>query len=122
FWRDDVGIPYGELLPIGGGVQQHRFAAGESVVKVNHSKHPLPTGGATTLSTVVIALPGVATSKTLATPDGAAVVVQPSGDGGGTSLRIVVRTPSPEDVTSFWTRIGLQRHVAVEPDNAARYD
>jgi catechol 2,3-dioxygenase-like lactoylglutathione lyase family enzyme len=120
FWRDDVGVPYAELLPTGGGIRQHRFAAGDSVVKVNHSRHPLPTGGTTTLSAVVIAIPTATTSKTLATPDGVVVIVEPSSDKG-ISLRIVVHSPRPDDVGSFWSRLGLAKHVSVEADSDARY-
>ena len=42
FWRDEVGLPYEELLPMGGGVQQHRFGLNGSVLKVNHSRDPIP--------------------------------------------------------------------------------
>ena len=122
FWRDDVGLPYSEMLPLGGGSRQHRFAAGASVVKVNHSKHPLPPAetASTTLSTVVIANPNAQRPTTLTTPDGITVVVEPSADGK-TSLRVAVRTPHADDVAAFWSRLGLARHVMIEADAAARY-
>ena len=45
FWGERVGLPYSELLPVGAGVQQHRHLIGESVLKINHSREPLPNAG-----------------------------------------------------------------------------
>ena len=44
FWQDQVGLTYSEMLPLGGGARQHRHAIGDSVLKVNHSRHALETG------------------------------------------------------------------------------
>ncbi len=42
FWHEQAHLQYTEMLPVGGGVRQHRHAIGESVLKVNHSRDPLP--------------------------------------------------------------------------------
>lgn len=44
FWQQQAGLRFSELLPVGGGVHQHRHAIGDSVLKINHSRTPLPTG------------------------------------------------------------------------------
>jgi lactoylglutathione lyase len=44
FWQDQVGLTYSEMLPLGGGARQHRHAIGDSVLKVNHSRHELEVG------------------------------------------------------------------------------
>jgi lactoylglutathione lyase len=47
FYESDVGLPYEELLPVGGGVRQHRLGLRGSVLKLNESRSDLvaaPTG------------------------------------------------------------------------------
>ena len=44
FWQQQAGLSFSELLPVGGGIHQHRHAIGDSVLKINHSRTPLPTG------------------------------------------------------------------------------
>ena len=48
FYRDIVGLPYEEMLPVGGGVQQHRHGMNGSVLKINAARDagvPLPPSG-----------------------------------------------------------------------------
>jgi hypothetical protein len=42
FWRDEIGLPYEELLKAGGGIHQHRLTLHGAVLKVNASREPLP--------------------------------------------------------------------------------
>ena len=42
FWQGSVGLPFEELLPAGRGVHQLRHAMNGSVMKINHSRDPLP--------------------------------------------------------------------------------
>jgi catechol 2,3-dioxygenase-like lactoylglutathione lyase family enzyme len=121
FWGDDVGLTYEEMLPIGGGVRQHRFTIGDSVVKVNHSAHPLPHDEATTLAAIRVARPGATSRKSLATPDGVVVETGPDDRSAAPALTVVVRTPQPAEVTSFWSQLGLQRHVIVEEESSGHY-
>jgi catechol 2,3-dioxygenase-like lactoylglutathione lyase family enzyme len=120
FWCDDVGLKYDEVLPIGGGVRQHRVVAGDTVIKVNHSRNPLPEA-VTTLSRVVVAVPGADAAKSLTSPDGLPVDVVPAPSSKVT-VGVVVRSPHADHVRGFWDRIGLARDVVVEPDESARYD
>ena len=41
FYCDQLGLPYEELLKVGGGLHQHRLGLHGSVLKVNHSREPL---------------------------------------------------------------------------------
>jgi lactoylglutathione lyase len=42
FYCGELGLPYEELLKIGGGVHQHRLGLKGSVLKLNSSRDPLP--------------------------------------------------------------------------------
>ncbi|HEY8172731.1 MAG TPA: VOC family protein, partial [Dehalococcoidia bacterium] len=41
FWQTEAGLPFEELLPIGGGVHQHRHAMNGSVFKLNAVREPM---------------------------------------------------------------------------------
>ena len=42
FWQNEIGLPFDHMLPLGGGVRQHRHDLLGSVLKINHSRHELP--------------------------------------------------------------------------------
>ena len=42
FWQHTVGLPYDHMGKLGGGMQQHRHHMNGSILKMNHSRHPLP--------------------------------------------------------------------------------
>jgi hypothetical protein len=42
FYGERLRLPYEELLPLGGGMQQHRYGLLGSVLKINHARGPLP--------------------------------------------------------------------------------
>ena len=44
FWQEKIGLPYEELLKVGGGVHQHRHSINGSVFKLNSVREPLPSG------------------------------------------------------------------------------
>jgi lactoylglutathione lyase len=41
FYSDELGLPYEELLKVGGGIHQHRLGLHGSVLKLNASREPL---------------------------------------------------------------------------------
>jgi predicted enzyme related to lactoylglutathione lyase len=41
FWKDELRLTAEPPLRLGGGIHQHRFDAGMSVIKINNSLHPL---------------------------------------------------------------------------------
>ena len=69
FWQDQVGLIYSEMLPLGGGARQHRHALGDSVVKVNHSRHKM-AAAYTGLSKLTIYSTIVEEPAQLLDPDG----------------------------------------------------
>lgn len=79
FWQQQVGVAFAELLPIGGGVQQHRHAIGDSVLKINHSRDPLPEAPPGGIRRLVIASPASAETH-LEDPDGNLVSLVAPGD------------------------------------------
>ena len=80
FWRDEVGLPYEELLPMGGGVQQHRFGLNGSVLKVNHSRDPIPDAAARRLSRARDRAAGArGAARRSSDPDGNRVRLVPPG-------------------------------------------
>ena len=42
FYAERIRLPYEEMLPVGGGVRQHRYGLLGSVLKINHARDPLP--------------------------------------------------------------------------------
>ena len=95
FWQRDAGVEFDELLPLGGGVHQHRHRIGDSVLKINHARDPLPAPGASGYRELLIARPGLATPQRLHDPDGNRVTLVPHGhdDVEQIAVRLAVRDP-----------------------------
>jgi len=88
FWQQDAGVPFSELLPLGGGLQQHRHAIGESVLKLNHARAPLPDAPPSGIRRLLIAREGIAATRPLLDPDGNALVLVPPGTNRIEQLRV----------------------------------
>ncbi len=82
FWQQEVGLPYEELLPAGGGVHQHRLGLLGSVFKLNHSRDPLPDAPPSGYRELLIAREGTPEPRTLVDPDGNRVTLVPPGHRG----------------------------------------
>jgi len=93
FWTGEVGLPYDELLKIGGGVHQHRLRLNGSVFKLNHARETLPDNQPSGYRELLIAS-NVEAPRTLADPDGNVVTLVPKGHGGvtRTGMRMTVRS------------------------------
>jgi lactoylglutathione lyase len=102
FWRDEVGLPYEELLPMGGGVQQHRLGLLGSVLKINHSRDPLPDEPRTGYREIALARPGLASPKSLVDPDGNAVTLLPPGHENVSALRVTLGVRDPAAFHAFY--------------------
>jgi catechol 2,3-dioxygenase-like lactoylglutathione lyase family enzyme len=98
FWRDEVGLPYEEMLPIGGGVQQHRFDLAGSVLKINHSREPLPDEPRAGYRELTIARAGQSNERALVDPDGNRVKLVPEGHAAIARIRL---TLGVRDLTAF---------------------
>ena len=100
FWQQEVGLPFEETLPLGGGVRQHRHAMNGSVLKLNAARDPVndaPPGGYREL---LIAREGIAEACSLEDPDGTVVTLVPKGEVAGIAVRMAVADVATHD--SFW--------------------
>jgi lactoylglutathione lyase len=99
FYRDRIGLPYEEMLPMGGGLQQHRFAMNGSVLKVNSAREPLQPQPPAGYRELVIAWPGLTAPERFTDPDSNAVtLVHPGHDRvEGIGVRLTVRDAAAHD-------------------------
>jgi len=104
FWRDEVGLPYEELLPMGGGVQQHRLGLLGSVLKINHSRDPLPDEPRAGYRELWIARPGLSAPKPLSDPDGNRVLLVPEGYESVTRIAYTVAASDASAARDFYGR------------------
>ena len=93
FWQSEVGLPFDHLLPLGGGLQQHRHELLGSVLKINHSRNALPSAAPSGYRELLIAREGLLGPKRLIDPDGNRVTLVPPGAHGieRIGLRLAVR-------------------------------
>ena len=78
FWQDVVGLGFEEMLPVGGGVHQHRHAINGSVFKLNVARDPLPADAtASGYRELYIARDGITAHESLVDPDGNRVTLVP---------------------------------------------
>lgn len=91
-----IGLRYDHLAKLGGGFHQHRWAVGDSIVKVNHTRTPLPAtppGGYRALTLRADA------AATLATPDGTPIRLSPAAEA---DLTLHAETPDPDGFVHFY--------------------
>ena len=77
FYGERIGLPFEEILPVGAGVRQHRFGLLGSVLKINHSRDPLPPRRPGGYKRLAISDSNDATSSTLRDPDGNEIELTP---------------------------------------------
>jgi catechol 2,3-dioxygenase-like lactoylglutathione lyase family enzyme len=95
FYERDLGLPYEELLPVGGGVRQHRLGLRGSVLKLNESRNDVvsaPTGYRRLL------IAGDDGARDATDPDGVAV----SMDDRVTHIGIKVASADPDAHARFY--------------------
>jgi catechol 2,3-dioxygenase-like lactoylglutathione lyase family enzyme len=88
FYGERIRLPYEELLPVGGGVRQYRYGLLGSVLKINHSRDPLPpriAGGYRKLS---ISDPRTPMPIPMHDPDGNEIELVPTGQRGVNQIEI----------------------------------
>lgn len=105
FWQHEIGLPFHETLPVGGGVHQLRHGIGDSVLKINHSRDPLPMNPATGYRHLTIAQPGVTASRTLADPDGNRITLVPPGHLGIDQLQVKIAVRNVDAQRDFYGRV-----------------
>ena len=109
FWQHEIGLPFLETLPVGRGVHQLRHGIGDSILKINHSRDPLPQTPATGYRHLTIAQPGILTMRELEDPDGNRVTLVPTGTNGITQLQMHLRVRDLDAQHDFYGRVlGLE--------------
>lgn len=102
FWQHQVGLPYEELLKLGGGSQQHRHSLNGSIFKLNHSRQPIPDTRASGYQTLFIARQNIGEPMQLTDPDGNQVILVPAGYQGITHIGIRLVVSSIPRFTQFY--------------------
>lgn len=112
FWGGEIGLAYDHLAKLGGGLHQHRWRQGASIVKVNHSREPLEPAAPGGYVGLTLA---AGREAALTSPDGLAVTLAPAAPA---SLRLHVRTADLDAFRAFYgERLGL----APEPGAPAAF-
>lgn len=110
FWQQEIGLPFDHLLPLGGGVRQHRHDHQGAVLKLNHARDPLSPASPGGYQRLIIARPGLTKVQDLTDPDGNQVRLVPSGFDGVEHWAIEVAT---RDADTFFDHyhcaLGLPR-------------
>ncbi len=102
FYGDRIRLPYEEMLPVGGGVRQYRFGLLGSVLKINHTRDPLPrrvAGGYQKLSISDLRTP---MPLPMQDPDGNDVELVPSGNRGVTQIEIHIGVTDQAAFENFY--------------------
>jgi lactoylglutathione lyase len=114
FWGEAVGLPYEQMLKVGGGVQQHRFAVHGSVVKVNDARDPLPPGAPSGFRRLVIARHDLVAARVLVDPDGNVVELVPKGDRGVEGIAVCLAASNVALSHRFYTEVLPSTAVAAD--------
>ena len=88
FYGERIRLPYEELLPVGGGVRQYRYGLLGSVLKINHSRDPLPARIAGGYRMLSISDPRTPMPLPMQDPDGNAIELVPTGHRGVNQIEI----------------------------------
>lgn len=102
FWQQQVGLPFEELLPVGGGVHQHRHGLNGSVLKLNVSREPVPATPQAGYRELLIAREGVESPRSMVDPDGNAVTLVPPGYQGITGIGVLIAVQSLEEAVRYY--------------------
>jgi catechol 2,3-dioxygenase-like lactoylglutathione lyase family enzyme len=110
FWQEEVGLAYDHMLPLGGGVRQHRHDFETAVLKLNHARMPLAPESPGGYQRLIIGKQDIAETKDLYDPDGNAIRLVPKGHEGVEHWAIELAVASSEAFFNHYeTRLGLPR-------------
>jgi lactoylglutathione lyase len=105
FWQHEIGLPFSETLPVGRGVHQLRHAIGNSVLKINHNRDPLPDTPPAGYRHLSIARAGLSAPRELQDPDGNRVALVPHGHDNIHQLQIRLGVRSPDAHRAFYANV-----------------
>jgi catechol 2,3-dioxygenase-like lactoylglutathione lyase family enzyme len=99
-----LGLTFDHTLKLGGGVLQHRYPAGDAVLKINDARDPLPRNSQPSpLIELIIADASCSTPITETDPDGTRVTCVPAGHEGIQGLALRLRVSSTAVSSAFYT-------------------
>ena len=101
FWQQPP-VSFSEMLPLGGGLRQHRHAIGDSVLKINHSRNELAAAPASGIRRLTIATTDKQASD-LNDPDGNSLRRVPAGEDGIEQLRVDLIVSDLNSHRDFYT-------------------
>jgi catechol 2,3-dioxygenase-like lactoylglutathione lyase family enzyme len=116
FWQDEIGLPFAETLPVGGGVHQLRHAIGDSVLKINSNRDPLPPTPPSGYRHLSIVRPTITTPRDLVDPDGNRVTLLPPGYDGIEQLQVRIAVRTLDAHHDFYGRV-----LGLTPTHDGRY-
>jgi len=82
FWQSDIGLAFDHMLPLGGGVRQHRHDFESAVLKLNHARDSLASAVPGGIQRLIIARDGLTAPRDLVDPDGNQVRLVPKQETG----------------------------------------
>src|SRR6516225_4504413 len=121
FWQQTVGLPFDHIGKLGGGVQQHRHHMNGSILKINHTRDPLPAAPASAILELRIARSGLPAAQSLVDPDGNRVMLVPPVADGVVGICVVLKVSDLVASDDFYVnamgclrrargRLALRRH------------
>jgi catechol 2,3-dioxygenase-like lactoylglutathione lyase family enzyme len=116
FYGERIRLPYEELLPVGGGVRQYRYGLLGSVLKINHSREPLPARIAGGYKKLSISDPRTPMPLTMQDPDGNDIELIPAGQRGVNQIEIHIGVTDEDAFEHFYgdamqaERVGAGRY------------
>lgn len=98
-----AGLAYDHLAKLGGGFHQHRWRAGASIIKVNHTRTPLPETPPGSYRALTLKAEQPASFNT---PDGTAILLSPEV---AADLTLHLESSDLDRLTHFYgDRLGLE--------------
>ena len=102
FYGERIRLPYEEMLPVGGGVRQYRYGLLGSVLKINHSRDPLPARIAGGYRMLSISDPRTPMPLPMQDADGNDLELVPTGQRGVNQIEIHIGVTDEDAFEHFY--------------------
>lgn len=114
FWQAEIGLQFDHMLPVGGGVRQHRHDYENAVLKLNHTRDALEPAVPSGYQRLIIAGDDITSPRDLTDPDGNAVRLVPRGMDGIDHWAIEVATRTRDSFFNHYhSALGLPKDEAM---------
>ncbi len=104
FYGDNLGLQFESELAVGAGFKQHRYIANGSIIKLMHSRDPLPRRHPGGYETLIIATNKVSQPEALNDPDGNTIELVPPGRDDVTQLEVRLGVSDVDRFDQFYTK------------------